>query len=99
MAQFLASIYVNDLISGNGTAPEVFQLYLKAKERLLVGGFNLRKFLSNSPQLMKFVNEREGSVIEQGSSVNGSLTLEDQSYTKSSLNCAEKWKRNQRANF
>ena len=67
-----------------------FSFYLKAKERLLEAGFNLRKFLSNSPELMKLINEREGTVIEQGSLVDGSLTLEDQSYTKSSLNCVEK---------
>ena len=90
MAQFLASIYVDDLISRNGTVPEAFQFYLKAKERLLEAGFNLRKFLSDSPELMKLINEREGTVIEQGSLVDGSLTLEEQSYTKSSLNCAEK---------
>ena len=39
---------------------------------------------------MKLINEREGTVIEQESSVDGSLTLEDQSYTKSLINCAEK---------
>ena len=32
MAQFLASICVDDLISGNGTVSEAFQFYLKAKE-------------------------------------------------------------------
>ena len=90
VVQFLASIYVDDLISGNGTVPEAFQFYLKAKEQLLKAGFNLRKFLSNSPELIKLINEREGTVIEQGSLVDGSLTLEDQSYTKSALNCAEK---------
>ena len=47
-------------------------------------------FLSNSPELMKLINEREGTVIEHCSLVDGSLTLEDQSYSKSSLNCAEK---------
>ena len=39
---------------------------------------------------MTLINEREGTVMEQGPLVDGSLTLEDQSYTKSSLNCAEK---------
>ena len=38
VAQFLASIYVDDLISGNGTVPEAFQFYLKATERLLEAG-------------------------------------------------------------
>ena len=50
----------------------------------------MQKFLCNSPELVKRINEREGTVIEQGSSVVGSLTLEDQSYTKSLINCAEK---------
>ena len=94
VAQFLASVYVDDLISGNGTVPEAFQFYLKANERLLEAGFNLRKFLSNSSELMKLINEREGTVIQQGYLVDGSLTLEDQSYTKSSLNCAEKIEEN-----
>ena len=47
----------------------------------------------------ELINEREGTVIEQGSLVDGSLTLEDPSYTKSSLKCAEKSKRNQRVKF
>ena len=65
-------------------------LRVKAKEQLFKAGFNFKIFLSNSPELMKLINEREGTVVEQGSSLDGSLTSEDQSYNKSSLNSVEK---------
>ena len=48
---------------------------------------------------MKLINEREGTVIEEGSLVDDSLTLEDQSSTKSSITVLRKSKRNQRVKF
>ena len=40
MAQFLASIYVDDLISGNETVPEAFQFYLNPIQARLFLPFN-----------------------------------------------------------
>ena len=34
-----------------------FEFYLKAKTRLAAAGFNLQKFMSNSPQLLEQIHE------------------------------------------
>ena len=47
--QFLRSIY--DLNSGAADNNAAYELHLKCKLRLTEGGFNLRKFLSNSSEL------------------------------------------------
>ena len=48
---------------GACSVDEAFELYTKSKRYLAEGGFNLRKFTSNSTELMKRidVNEREQS--------------------------------------
>ena len=42
------TIYVDDIISGGRTEDEVFKLYATSKKLFHEGGFNLRKFLTNS---------------------------------------------------
>ena len=56
---FLRSIYVDDLSSGGDTDEEAYQLYIKSKVRLAEGGFNLRKFVTNSPELRKQIEDNE----------------------------------------
>ena len=51
--KFIQSIYVDDVTYGSGDVEEAYQLYLSSKNRLAEGGFNLRKFLTNSPKLRK----------------------------------------------
>ena len=51
MEKFLRSIYVDDLSSGASEVDAANELYLKSKVRFAEGGFNLRKFVSNSPEL------------------------------------------------
>ena len=52
--RLLRSTYVDDMISGANSDEEAFELYTQAKEMFRQGGFNLRKFLSNSrPQQIK----------------------------------------------
>lgn len=48
---FLRSIYVDDLNMGGDTDEEAYQMYIKSKLRLAEGGFNLRKFVTNSADL------------------------------------------------
>ena len=48
---FVRSICVDDLSSGASEVDTAYELYLKSKLRLSEGGFNLRKFVSNSPEL------------------------------------------------
>ena len=60
---FLESIYVDDLNTGEENDEQAFLLYKKSKLRLAEGGFNLRKFCSNSPQLMNRINESEAHLV------------------------------------
>ena len=46
------SFYVDDLVSGEKNLQKCLLLYQKSKKCLLEGGFNLRKWISNSPQLL-----------------------------------------------
>jgi hypothetical protein len=61
--KFLESIYVDDLNAGDENDDEAFLLYKKSKLRLAEGGFNLRKFFSNSPTLMNRINENETQLL------------------------------------
>ena len=57
--QFSECIYVDDLNTGAEDEDDAFLVYHKSKLRLLEGGFNLRKFCSNSRILMDRINENE----------------------------------------
>ena len=91
MQKFLQSLYVDDIISGDSDDIGSYKLYIKAKSRLAEGGFNARKFLSNSKKLMSQIKENE-RLLEN--SCNGGQSIaskenseavmeEDESYTKS----------------
>ena len=70
---FLRSIYVDDLSSGGDTDEEAYKLYIKARVRLAEGGFNLRKFVTNSPELRKQIEDNESRLCN----ANGTLPGED----------------------
>ena len=54
------STYVDDIISGAKSDDDAFLLYKESKSLLKEGGFNLRKFITNSSQLQKRIDEDEG---------------------------------------
>jgi hypothetical protein len=58
---FLRVIYVDDLNSGGNGDDSVYMLYKMAKLRLAEGGFNVRKFVTNSPGLMEQIESNESS--------------------------------------
>ena len=58
--RLLQSTYVDDVISGAGTEDEAFDLYTQSKEIFRQGGFNLRKFLTNSKSLQTRIDLAEG---------------------------------------
>ena len=58
--RLLQSTYVNDIITGGESEDEVFNLYSQAKEMFCTGGFNLRKFLTNSRALQEQIDRAEG---------------------------------------
>ena len=72
---FLSSLYVDDSVS------EAFQLYTKAKSRMKEGGFNLRKWISNSEKLMQWIDQEEGVPVMEASTV----SEEDKTYTQTQL--------------
>ena len=101
--KFLRSIYVDDLSSGASKVDAAYELYPKSKLRLAEGGFNLRKFVSNSPELTNRIecNETRKSNADTSSVVPGHLqssqallegntvSEEDKTYAKSMLGGVE----------
>ena len=57
---FTRSIYVDDVTYGASDDNATFELYVKSKKVLAEGGFNLRKFSSNSQSLQRRINTSEG---------------------------------------
>ena len=70
------SLYVDDVISGADSESQAYELCIQAKDVLGREGFNLQKFISNSNNLQKRVNEGD-----QESSTEGM----EETYTKSNL--------------
>ena len=83
--KFLRSIYVDHLVSGASTTDEAFHLYSKSKACLKEGGFNLQRFVSNSPQLQEKIDLAEGvhhvPVVKSCNNV----SVEDESYSRATL--------------
>ena len=96
---------MDDLSSG---APEIiasYDLYLQSKLRLAEGGFNLRKFVSNYPELTSRIQFNESSISVSGTSKplaqpeytqspqalseRNVVSEEDKTYVKSMLGAAE----------
>ena len=55
----LCSTYVDDIISGGPAEDEAFNLYTASKKIFCEGGFNLRKFLTNSKHLQERIDLQE----------------------------------------
>ena len=53
------SLYVDDLIAGVASVQEGFHLYQKSKEIMAAASFNLRKWNSNSHELLEQIREAE----------------------------------------
>ena len=88
VARFLRAIYVDDVTYGGSDIEDVFQLYLKTKKkRLLEGGFNIWKFVSNDFQLQARIEEEEKHL--KSPALNGEYKImeEDATYAKDVLGC------------
>ena len=83
MAELLEkSLYVDDLIAGAEDKKKAFDIYQKAKKIMSEGGFNLRKWNSNSRSLLeKFakIEEKQTNVTD----VNTDLSEDDNSHANS----------------
>lgn len=81
---FMRSIYVDDISAGADDDDSAFEFYTKSKKILAKGGFNLRKFVTNSTSLSHRVEQ-----IEQNNEglihTEPNIVEEDKSYTKDVL--------------
>ena len=80
--KFMRSIYVDDVVFGAQSRSEAFELYLKSKSILRDGGFNLRRFVTNCPELRARI---EGAENVTSHTECRAVLEDDQSYTKSTL--------------
>ena len=78
--RFLRSVYVDDVSFGADCDDDAYELYLRSKQILSEGGFNLRKFITNSANLQQKMNMKEShsTVDAEG----GPVKEEDKTYTK-----------------
>lgn len=76
--------YVDDLVSGEQTEDRAERLYCIANERLLAGGFRLRKWLSNSPKLKEVICQSDCPDDKVSDDVDGK-SFDNQTYAKATL--------------
>ena len=62
--KLLCSTYVDDIIAGGQTEEEAFNLYTQSKKIFHEGGFNLRKFFTNSKCLQGQIELQEGPKVD-----------------------------------
>eukprot|EP00731_Ephydatia_muelleri_P005954 Em0003g202a len=84
--KFQRSIYVDDVTFGAESAEKAFKLYQQSKLWLAKGGFNLRKFVTNCPELQSRINWAENHTLDQSDGTDPArVTSEDMSYVKNTL--------------
>ena len=89
--KLLQSLYVDDILTGGSDDDEAYDFYIKGKSRLAEGGFNARKFASNSKKLMHRLQEKErllelasqGATVVTPSENIKTVSEEDESFAKS----------------
>jgi len=81
----LNSFYVDDLVSGEKNLAKCLPPYQKSKECLSEGGFNLRKWIPNSPQLLELICEDQTRIGE-----NCPVMEDTESYPKTTMGHLEK---------
>lgn len=78
------SFYVDDMISGGRTVDEAFKIYDVARQVMLDGGFNLRKWNSNSPELLTRIRSSTGQ-LDKASGMSAACV--EEKVPSYSLNC------------
>ena len=68
--QFLSDLYMDNSITGEQTEEEAFDFYLVCKGLMKEGGFNIRKWLSNSKSLQEKIAEYESKYFGESANVN-----------------------------
>ena len=81
----MQSIYVDDVSFGAEDDDSAFDLYLKSKTILAKGGFNLRKFITNSASLGRRIEVNECRLSKSEETNSYKIIEEDKTYTKDIL--------------
>ena len=79
------SLYVGDLVSGASNDDKAFDIYKDVKKIMLEGGFNLRKWNSNSSTLVERIVDAEKKFEDNATVAQKSAMEEDLSYAKTSI--------------
>ena len=87
--KLLRDFYVDDIVTGANNEDEAHELYHTAKTVLKKGGFNLRKFTSNSLILRSAINREENPHL-QPATVPTSPSDVDDTYASITLGSSEK---------
>ncbi len=82
------SLYADDVNFGGYSETEVWHLYEMSKQIMHDGGFNLRKWLSNSEEIMARINSKESKRKEMKNE-NPKIAEDDNSFAKTSLSSNE----------
>ena len=80
----MKSIYVDDVTFGADRENEAYNLYVLSKKIFAAGGFNLRKFVTNSPIVRQRIALDEQK-LPNNSCTNSSVMEEDSTYTSNLL--------------
>lgn len=75
------SFYVDDLLTGESNDEKALAIYHRAKKLMAEGGFNLRKWKTNSLELQRAIAESESVTGSNGASRDNKE--DDESYAKS----------------
>jgi hypothetical protein len=59
--KFRRSVYVDYVTAGAHDVEGAYEFYIKSKLRMAEGGFNLRNFTTNSPELRRRICDNEQS--------------------------------------
>ena len=76
------SLYADDINTGAHTTQETIELYKKAKQIMKEGGFNLRKWRSNSDKVTKEIMNDSASDVNKVIPESPLLEEEDETYAK-----------------
>ena len=79
------SLYVDDLVTGADTVDEAFNIYKGARRLMVEAGMNLRKWSSNSPELMKLIQADECKRRDDVVEVKSTVMEEEESYANSQI--------------
>lgn len=59
----IRALYVDDFASGKDSVKDGFEFYRKLKLRFREGGFNMRKWASNSQELTELIKKEEAAIL------------------------------------